>query len=84
MPKLYWTKDIEKLFENKLTERVMAAVNDNDMSLTGVTAEVGEVRCLRYFLDQIIADMKEMDRKEDEEMAAWRAERAKAEAGDSQ
>lgn len=84
MPKLYWTKDIEKLFENKLTERVMAAVNDDDMPLTGVTAEVGEVRCLRYFLNQIIDDMKEMDRKEDEEMAAWRAERAKAEAGDSQ
>ncbi|MBO5987294.1 MAG: hypothetical protein J6Q02_10960 [Lachnospiraceae bacterium] len=75
MAKLYWTKDIEKLFEDKLTERVMSAVNDSNMPLTGVTAEIGEVRCLRYFLEQIIADMKEMDRKDDAEMEEWRAKK---------
>lgn len=75
MAKLYWTKDIKKIFDDKLTERVMAAVNDNDMPLTGVTAEVGEVRCLRYFLDQIIAGMEEADRKDDAEMEEWRAKK---------
>ena len=67
MSKLYWTRDIKEILDNKIASAmdklldINTKYNDQD-----IVNAVRDNRMLRVFCDEVIAEMEEMDRQEDE------------------
>ena len=68
MSKLYWTRDIKEILDNKIADAmnklldINTSYNDQD-----IVNAIRDNRRLRVFCDEVIAEMKEMDRHEDED-----------------
>lgn len=68
MRKIYWTKDVKEILDNKIASAmdklldINTKYNDQDIVNT-----VRDNRMLRVFCDEIIAEMEEMDRQEEED-----------------
>lgn len=73
MAKLYWTKDIKKLIEDKIDRDSGAIIRDKDLSSERVTRFVNEIRVFQKYAYELIEEMEEADRKDDEREAAWKA-----------
>ena len=67
MGKLYWTRDIKEILDNKIASAmdklldINTSYNDQD-----IVNAIRDYRRLRLFCDEVIAEMEEMDRQEDE------------------
>ena len=80
MAKLYWTKDLKEVIDEFINENSISMVKDDAVSEEKVARYARELRIFRKYADVLIEKMEEMDRKDDEEMAAWRAKREAEEA----
>ena len=76
MAKLYYTKDIGQVFDEKITDMVSKIVADKTISDEAATELIHGIRICQSFAQQIMDKLEEIDRKDDEEMAAWRAKKA--------
>ena len=81
MAKLYRTDDVKKIFYEKIKEHAAGLVGDQWLDDSEIAGEIRDLRKVNEFVGEVIADMVEADRKDDEEMAAWRAKKA-AEEGE--
>ena len=79
MAKLYWTKDIKKLIEKKIERDSAVLVNEKDMSEERLFRFIRDLRIFKNYAYELIEEMEEADRKDDEEMARWKAAKEKAE-----
>ncbi|MEE1162608.1 MAG: hypothetical protein UHU21_02835 [Lachnospiraceae bacterium] len=68
MRKIYWTKDVKEILDNKIASAmdklldINTKYNDQD-----IVNAVRDNRMLRVFCDEVIAEMEEMDRQEEED-----------------
>lgn len=76
MAKLYWTKDIKNLIDKKLKEDSSDLVNNTDSTELELAHHIYELRTFKKYAYELIEEMEELDRKDDEEMARWKAEQA--------
>ena len=76
MAKLYWTKDIKNLIDKKLKDDGAELVNDPDIPELELAHFVHELRVFKKYAYELIEEMEQLDREDDEEMARWTAERA--------
>lgn len=74
MAKLYYTKEIGQVFDEKIIDMLRKIVETtNDEASTEL---IHSIRICQSFAKQIMDKLEEIDRKDDEEMAAWRAKKA--------
>ena len=66
MSKLYWTRDIKEILDNKIDGTMRTLLADKKATDQDIVNVVRATRTLRTFCDEIIAEMGEMDRQEDE------------------
>ena len=66
MSKLYWTRDIKEILDNKIDGTMRTLLADKKATDQDIVNVVRATRTLRMFCDEIIAEMEEMDRQEDE------------------
>ena len=66
MSKLYWTRDIKEILDNKIDGTMRTLLADKKATDQDIVNVVRATRTLRTFCDEIIAEMEEMDRQEDE------------------
>jgi hypothetical protein len=68
MRKIYWTRDIKEILDNKIADAmdklldINTKYNDQD-----IVNAVRDNRMLRVFCDEVIAEMEEMDLQEEED-----------------
>lgn len=68
MGKIYWTRDVKEILDNKIASAmdklldINTKYNDQD-----IVNAVRDNRMLRVFCDEVIAEMEEMDRQEEED-----------------
>ena len=72
MAKLYWTKDIKKLIDKKI-EHYSAALINTEMDDDGLFIYIRNLRIFKDYAYELIAEMEEADRKDDEYMASIQA-----------
>ena len=72
MAKLYWTKDIKKLIDKKI-EHDSAALINTEMDDDGLFIYIRNLRIFKDYAYELIAEMEEADRKDDEYMASIQA-----------
>ena len=83
MANIYWTREVKKIMDDKIHEITDDLIADEE-SCPDMDAEiVSRIRAFRYFADEIIRHMEELDRKYDEEQLA-RKVAAEKEAKDEQ
>ena len=74
MAKLYWTKDIKGILNKKILG-MTETLFDEKTTEEEVVDEVRKVRMYKKFVDEVIADMEQWDREDDEIEAARKAAR---------
>ena len=79
MAKLYWAKDIEAILNEKIAKLAKKCVEDKTLSETETAKVINYIRMNQAFVDEVIADLNEADRKDEEENARWKAARLAAE-----
>ena len=68
MRKIYWTKDVKEILDNKIASAmdklldINTKYNDQD-----IVNAIRDNRRLRVFCDEVIAEMEEMYRQEEED-----------------
>lgn len=62
MAKLYWTRDMKQIFDQKIHAMMEKAIDDPE---TGVGMLAG-IKICREFANDVIKDMEELDRQEEE------------------
>lgn len=72
MSKIYYTEEVADLIDRKLNEMALDVVKDESAVCETLEERVEEVRAFRKFGQMLIDEMKEEDRKEEEQIAAWR------------
>ena len=72
MAKLYWTKDIKKLIDKKI-EHDSAALINTEMDDDGLLIYIRNLRIFKDYAYELIAEMEEADRKDDEYMASLKS-----------
>lgn len=83
MAELYWTRDVKKILNDKVTGMMERLIETKDATYEGTVEVVKRIRMYKEFVDEIVADMEEMDRKEKEHREAEKREaeqRAKQDA----
>ena len=83
MAELYWTRDVKKILNDKVTGMMEALIETKDATNEGTVEVVKRIRMYKEFVDEIVADMEEMDRKEKEQRESEKREaeqRAKQDA----
>ena len=83
MAKLYWTKDVRRLIEKKIAEDSAAIVNDKNMPEEKMIKFVHDLRIFRLYADELIEEMEELDREDDEYMASLKAKKADGDTDDN-
>lgn len=73
MGNLYRTSEIEEILKNKTEDEIRSIVNDKDLTDGQVITAIHQIRAFQSYANTIIKDLKALDEKYDEEMAAWRA-----------
>ena len=79
MAKLYYTEDIEKILNEKISSLAKKCVEDKKLSDTETANVMNCIRINQAFVDEVIADMKAADEKYAKDMAEWKAARLAAE-----
>ena len=74
MAKLYWTKEIKGILNKKILG-MTESLFDEKTTEEEVVNEVRKVRMYKKFVDEVIADMEQWDREDDELEAARKAAR---------
>ena len=74
MAKLYWTKEIKGILNKKILG-MTETLFDEKTTEEEVVEEVRKVRMYKKFVDEVIADMEQWDREDDEIEAARKAAR---------
>lgn len=74
MAKLYWTKEIKGILNKKILG-MTETLFDEKTTEEEVVDEVRKVRMYKKFVDEVIADMEQWDREDDEIEAARKAAR---------
>ena len=82
MAKLYWTKDIKGILNKKILG-MTETLFDEKTTEEEVVNEVRKVRMYKKFVDEVIADMEQWDR-EDDELEAVRKAARNAEKNDAE
>lgn len=67
MGKIYWTREIKEILDNKIDGALRDMLADKGATDQDIVNAVRSTRVLKTFCDEVIAEMEEMDRKEDEE-----------------
>jgi len=83
MAKLYWTSEVKEIMDSHLGKLTNDLLNDKTMNVDQVARAVMQLRLFHEFADEIIADMEEKDRVEDEERAARMRAKAEKEAAEN-
>ena len=79
MAKLYWTKDIKEIFDKKLAKTAKDLIDDRSMSENQTAIAIRHLRLCQNFASEIIEEMEEVDRQEEEERERYKAARLAAE-----
>lgn len=74
MAVLYWTSDVKMILNNKVTRMMEALIETKDATTEGTVEVVKRIRMYKEFVDEVIADMEEMDQKEKEQREAEKRE----------
>ena len=82
MAKLYWTKEIKSILNKKILG-MTESLFDEKTTEEEVVNEVRKVRMYKKFVDEVIADMEQWDR-EDDELEAVRKAARNAEKNDAE
>ena len=82
MAKLYWTKEIKGILNKKILG-MTESLFDEKTTEEEVVNEVRKVRMYKKFVDEVIADMEQWDR-EDDELEAVRKAARNAEKNDAE
>ena len=83
MAALYWTSDVKRILNDKVTGMMERLIETKDATYEGTVEVVKRIRMYKEFVDEIVADMEEMDWKEKELREAEKREaeqRAKQDA----
>lgn len=67
MGKIYWTSEVKHIMDARISGLMNGLLNDKDSTNEQIVYILTNIRNIRQFADDIIAEMEEMDRKEDEE-----------------
>ena len=82
MAKLYWTKEIKGILNKKILG-MTESLFDEKTTEEEVVNEVRKVRMYKKFVDEVIDDMEQWDR-EDDELEAVRKAARNAEKNDAE
>ena len=82
MAKLYWTKEIKGILNKKILG-MTESLFDEKTTEEEVVNEVRKVRMYKKFVDEVITDMEQWDR-EDDELEAVRKAARNAEKNDAE
>ena len=74
MAKLYWTKEIKGILNKKILG-MTESLFDEKTTEEEVVNEVRKVRMYKKFVDEVIDDMEQWDREDDELESARKAAR---------
>ena len=67
MGKIYWTREVKAILNKKVNGNMDDLLADKDATDQDIVNAVRNTRVLKTFCDEVIAEMEELDRKEDEE-----------------
>lgn len=67
MGKIYWTREVKAILNKKVNSAMDDLLADKDATDQDIVNAVRNTRVLKTFCDEVIAEMEELDRKEDEE-----------------
>ena len=67
MGKIYWTREVKAILNKKVNGIMDDLLADKDATDQDIVNDVRNTRVLKTFCDEVIAEMEELDRKEDEE-----------------
>ena len=67
MGKIYWTREVKAILNKKVNGIMDNLLADKDATDQDIVNAVRNTRVLKTFCDEVIAEMEELDRKEDEE-----------------
>lgn len=67
MGKIYWTREVKAIMNKKVTSVMNDLLADTNATDQDIVNAVRNTRVLKKFCDDVISEMEEMDRKEDEE-----------------
>ena len=84
MAVLYWTSDVKMILNNKITRMMEALIETKDATNEGTVEVVKRIRMYKEFVDEVIADMEEMDQKEKEQREAEQRAKKDAEKNDAE
>ena len=78
MAKLYYTKEIRKIFDDAVNEKLRklfddACTDDSWVNFEDAPAEMRELKLVKVFLDELIQRLEEADRLDDEYLESIRA-----------
>ena len=79
MAKLYWTKDIKQLVDKKVDETGSLIIHDKEITREQAFRFIDEIRIFEKYAYEMIEEMEEADRKEEEETAEWKAQKEEQE-----
>ena len=74
MGKIYWTREVKAILNKKVNGIMDDLLADKDATDQDIVNAVRNTRVLKTFCDEVIAEMEELDRKEDEERKGASAE----------
>ena len=67
MGKIYWTREVKAILNKEVNGIMDDLLADKDATDQDIVNDVRNTRVLKTFCDEVIAEMEELDRKEDEE-----------------
>lgn len=67
MGKIYWTSEVKHIMDTRISGLMNGLLSDKDATNDQIVYILTNIRNIRQFADDIIAEMEELDRKEDEE-----------------
>lgn len=84
MANLYRTSEIKEIIDRMAREKAVAIVDDRLRIVTDdkILFHVNNARRFMDFCSELICELQRLDKEYDEEMARWRAEKERREAGD--
>ena len=74
MGKIYWTREVKAILNKKVNGIMDDLLADKDATDQDIVNAVRNTRVLKTFCDEVVAEMEELDRKEDEERKGAAAE----------
>lgn len=67
MGKVYWTTDVKEILDNKIDGVLRDMLANKEATDQDIVNTIRITRVLKTFCDEVIDEMEEMDRQEDED-----------------